>query len=147
MKILYCDTSALAKRYLDEPGAEAVGALLIESPSFFTSVLTELEILSSIERAKGSKRIVSPKYRALVAAMEKDFSEGAIQMIAMGDDVLNLAKRLVRHRRLRAPAAIQLASALRLNRNTSGEVRFCCADRQLLEAARLEGLRCEDVSR
>ena len=50
------------------------------------------------------------------------------------------------HRR-NAQDAIQLACALDAQERLGDSMQFLCADHGLLEAARLEGLKCKDVSR
>lgn len=141
----YIDSSALVKKYIGEPGSDRVENLFREVVSVLTSVLTELELVSFAERAKRESKIDSPEYRRIIAAFERDFQDGAISVLAIDHDVLRNARRLIRQRRLRVQDAIQLASALSANRLAGGEIVFICADRSLLEAARLEGLKCVGI--
>lgn len=144
--ICHIDTSALIKRYLSEAGSEALSQFLQDVPLLTTSSLTELEIWAAFERAKRIRRIDSPTYRKITAELTKEISEGSIVLVPIDQSIHSLAIKAIRQRRLRAPDAIQLATALSLQGVSGNEVTFLCADHALLDAARLEGLRCRDVS-
>ncbi|MBI4365870.1 MAG: type II toxin-antitoxin system VapC family toxin [Deltaproteobacteria bacterium] len=146
--LCYMDTSAIAKKYLEESGALQVEEYFAQSEGVFTTALTRLELASLIERAKRSARINSPMYHRIVAAVEADYRLQIITLLAINEGILALARRLIIQRRLRVQDAIQLATAIVTNRSLhGGEVQFVCADHALLGAARLEGLRCRDVSK
>lgn len=144
--IYYLDTSALAKKYVLEPGSEKLAKLLSQSSYLLTSFLTELEILATLERAKKMRRMDSPVLRTAVNTFEREIESGEISLIPFDASIHKISKRLVRQRHLRAPDAIQLATALSLGPAFKERFIFLGADRSLLDAARLEGLRCEDVS-
>lgn len=144
--ILYCDTSALAKRHLDEPGKQRIEDLCRIAETLFTSAFTELEMTALVEQAKKVGRIRSPDYRGVLLDLEKDFHGTFLNLIDVSPEIIKASLRFIRLRRLRAPDAVQLASAVTTNQRLSSGLSFCCADHRLLEAARLEGLRCEDVS-
>lgn len=141
----YIDSSALVKRYVGEPGSEHVEGLFHEVITMMTSAITELELVSFAERARRESKMNSPEYRRVIAAFERDFQEGAISLLAIDQNVLRNASRLIRQRRLRVQDAIQLASALSSHQSIGGEMAFICADRHLLQAARLEGLKCLEI--
>jgi uncharacterized protein len=143
--ILYGDTSALAKIYLDEVGSVWVQNILAETTNLFTSALTELELASSTERAKQTRRIDSPQYRTIYSSIERDFNNQPIVTIMDIDRTIWLtAKRLIRQRRLRVPDAIHLSTALTVDGKFANCSYFLCADQALLQAARCEGLSCLD---
>lgn len=144
--ILYCDTSAIVKRYIEETGTKHLQILLSQSSYLLTSALTELELLSFAEKAKRMGRLLSPDYRNMIAAIEKDFERGFLVVTHMTKTILELSKRLIRQRSLRPPDALQLATAIYLKNNLPEDISFCCADHALIRAATLEGLKCEDVS-
>ncbi|MBI5298749.1 MAG: type II toxin-antitoxin system VapC family toxin [Deltaproteobacteria bacterium] len=145
--IAYIDTSALAKSYLEEVGSRHLDSLLIEIEHLETSVFTELELIASIERAKATRRIDSPAYRNITHRMEQDIQNGKISLTQVETIIWKTAKRLIKQRRLRFGDAIQLACALDARKRLGDSMQFLCADRSLLEAARLEGLHCRDLSR
>jgi predicted nucleic acid-binding protein len=139
--ILYCDTSALLKHYIEEAETEAVQRLISSSQQILTSLITELELTSALERLKHEKRLDSPTYRATFSALDRDIQNGFISLTQISSEVSKHAKRIIRQRRLRCPDAIQLASALRSEKEY-GRIEFAAFDRRLLEAAKFEGLKC-----
>lgn len=145
--ILYLDTSALTKRYLDEPGSQFARDLIESAELRVTTVLTQLEIVAAIEFAKRIRRINSPVCRAHAAAVDKDVRDGTISLLEISQEVILRAIPLARVHRLKSPDAIQLATALAGRRHYGRDFQFLCADRTLLQAARAEGLRCKDVSK
>ena len=142
----YIDSSALIKRYLIEAGSETLAQFLQSAPLLMTSSLTELEIWAAFERAKRVRRIDSPNYRRLATDFSREMAAGFIALVPINPSIHSMAIRAIRQRRLRAPDAVQLATALSFQGTSGTQVEFICADRALLEAARLEGIRCHDVS-
>ena len=145
--IAYIDTSALVKCYLKEAGTDETQALLSEMEHLETSILTELELTASIEQARAIKRINSPEYREIIRRLEQDIHRGDISFTQVEPAIWKTAKRLIKQRRLRVGDAIQLACALETQGRLGDSMQFLCADHSLLGAARLEGLRCKDVSK
>ena len=144
--ILYCDTSALAKRYIDESGTKELTDLLSQSTQVFTSALTELELFSFLERSKKISRISTPQYRNINMMIEKDFQSNFLKTATISKEIVSLARRFIRQRFLRPADSIQLATAFFLSQKISESLLFCAADHHLLKAARMEGLKCEDFS-
>jgi predicted nucleic acid-binding protein len=142
--VIYCDTSALAKKYLEETGRQRVEELLKQTEYLITSALTKLELISLLERAKREGRLDSPSYRQTTTHVERDMTHGEISFLMIDEDVINLSKRLIRQRKLRVQDSIQLATALQASKGADDDYSFMSSDRVLLDAARLEGLKCVD---
>lgn len=145
--IIYSDTSALFKRYLDEEGSAIVRDCLDEALFRYTSAFTQLELISAIEWAKRTRRTNSPSYRSMIAQLSADIRCGLFTQIDVSHPILAQSIPLIRVRKLKPPDALQLATAIEVNKRVRGELHFLCADHALLEAARSEGLRCKDASR
>jgi len=139
--ILYIDTSALAKNYLEEISSRDVRNLIDGARQIVTSVLTELEVTSTLERAKHGRRINSPSYRTAVESFEKDLRREVIAFIAISQAIIDDAKRIIKHHRLRPPDAIQVASAKHAMKAISPLIEFLCFDEAVVDAAKREGLR------
>ena len=139
--IHYFDTSALVKKYLEEPHSDKVLAAMQSSRILVTSAFTELEMTSWIERAKRDGIINSPTYRLIVSNLEKDFGQSTLNLIAISAPIMKEAKRIIKQRRLRSPDAIQLATALQAKETYQSTFRFVCFDEELNEAAKAEGLQ------
>lgn len=135
--IRYFDSSALAKRYVEEPQTEAVRRLLAEcTPA--ASRLSQVEITSAlIRRWRDGDLAEEDRDRALDAVRE-DFS--ALTVVELVPEVVALAGRLLLRHRLRAGDAIQLASCLFLRRRVGRAVDLVAFDDRLGEAAGSEGL-------
>lgn len=144
--LLYADTSALMKKYIHESGTDRLLDLLAEAEFLFTSALTELELIAGLQGMKKMHRLDSPSCRKIAASMDQDLLRGSISVVGISQEVVSLSRRLIKQRQLRAPDAIQLSSALLTRRRSHTPTHFLCADQKLLDAARLEGLRCLDVS-
>lgn len=144
--IYFIDTSALAKKYLAETESEKLLSLLKDISYLFVSALTELEIISTIQIAKKTRRLDSPGYRKASLMAERDFSGELITLIDINQPILTTAKKLAKLRQLKAPDAIQLATVLELNNLSSASIPFVCCDHFLLEGAKLEGLKTIDLS-
>ena len=140
--LYYFDSSALFKHYINEIGSDTIHALINETEYLETCVLTELEIVSALERMKREHKINSPIYRHTMEHFQKDIHNGTISFLNPQKDTWAEAKRLIQQRRLRVGDAIQLASALEMEGRFEEDIQFVCADNQLLHAAQLEGLEC-----
>lgn len=141
--VVYADTSALFKHYVEEPDSDIVRRILDQSRSLITSALTELEITSAFERAKRDRRINSPFYRTITQAFERDLREETIGLIELSSIIMAEAKRIIKHHRLRPPDAIQVASLKQAAKNIP-QTEFFCFDKAVSEAAKFEGLKCID---
>ena len=51
MKLLYVDTSALFKRYVEEAESEAVLARMEEAPAVGTALITRVEVAAALAKA------------------------------------------------------------------------------------------------
>lgn len=145
--IFYADTSALAKRYLEEPGSDVVHDYVEQAEFRYTSALTHLELVATVELSKRIRRINSPQYRLVIAKLGADIQQGLFTLMDVSPEILKRAIPFIRIHHLRSPDAIQLSTAVEISRRMSGELHFLCADHALLKAARAEGLRCKDVSK
>lgn len=145
--IAYIDSSALAKRYISEEGSGAIHSIFEETDYMETSAITELEITGLFERAKREHSLDSPTHRKVMHYFQGDIYNGTLSLVHPSAESWKLAKRLIQQRRLRVLDAIQLATAIASNKRLGGDVDFICSDEQLLEAAKLEGLRCVNPCR
>lgn len=137
----FFDSSSLFKKYIEEQGSFILRDLFGEFTVYYTSILTKLEIATALEVSKKVGRINSPIYHLAFRDLESDFKNLFFQSVTASDALLAEAFRLVRQRKLRAPDAIQLASALELKKQSKMNITFVCSDQKLLDAARLESMK------
>ena len=57
MMLLYLDSSALVKRYIDEAHSEAVARLLDETVAIATSAISRVEVGAALARAARGNRL------------------------------------------------------------------------------------------
>jgi uncharacterized protein len=130
--ILYLDTSALVKLYVNEPGSEQVVAAAAQADTLASSILAYPEVLATFARAEREKRLTTEEYERIKAAFEEDW-QGYTRLDVNGD-VATLAGYLAARYPLKGADAVHLASAYLLN-ELYGEVHFLAFDKQLNAAA------------
>ena len=136
----FLDSSALVKRYADEPGSDLVQAV---SAPLIASDLAAVEVPAALWRKHRIGQISASDAQILcrrfLTDIDASLPEGDAVLIEAGKDVLRDAVRLVARHPLRAYDAVQLASALAAVR-ILGDCPFGCFDTQLSTAAAAEGI-------
>lgn len=122
---------------MKEEGSARVRRLLGAGPAA-TARLSAVEVASALaRRCREGAFPASERDRAL-AALERDFS--ALQVVELSPAIVVVARALLVRHPLRAGDAIQLASALLLQRELEEPVTFAACDERLKETAAAEGL-------
>jgi predicted nucleic acid-binding protein len=132
---VFADSSALAKRYLDEPGSDDVRAI---PGRLAISALALVEVASAIWR-KSREATIEP-YEASLLHGDLDADSARYAVVAPTTRVLADAAALVARHPLRALDAIQLSSALAVQRAQPEPVTFATFDRALARVALAERL-------
>ena len=138
MTSAYVDTSALAKRYLREPGSAEFDRWFIDAVPVDVSVLATVELSSTLRKCQRSDRLSANDVLAIEAVFAADLDAGCIRILDMPPGVFHVAKTLVASHAvhgLRTLDALQLAAALE-----SGASTFVTADGKLAGAAAASGL-------
>lgn len=138
MKPLYLDTSALVKRYYEEPGTKVVGQLFRDAPLIFTSKIAYAETISAFMRKKRESELSSNDYQKVLKDFKRDWEHLYI-VIELSDAVVKGTEILIESYWLRGFDAIHLASAQIAQKEIGIDFAFCCADNSLLDAAKKEG--------
>ena len=126
--MLYIDSSAALSWLLDEPEAAAADAALNDADRIATSALTLLECSRGLTRARAVGRITRERELSLqhtlnVAALNWD-------VLDITDDVLANARTEFPVEPVRSQDAIQLATAVQLQREL-GDISMLCFDKRL----------------
>jgi len=145
VNIFFFDTSALVKRYSEKAGSEWVQQTL--DPELDSRIvvarITWVEILSALSRLFRENRLEETVYGMGIRAIEQHF-RSEYQIGELDLHTTHLAGELVQRHPLRAYDAVQLATALRINRSltarNAGQLRFVSSDHRLLSKAQEEGL-------
>jgi len=136
--MIYLDSSALAKRYVAEPGSGAIDRLLADHPYAAISRLAYPEILSALNRKQKAKEFSTRVLGGLVKAFESDWRK--LFVLEFDDALLPIIKQAIRKHAIRGADSVHLASAIWLRSVLKEDVVFACADAKLLDAARAERL-------
>ena len=141
----YLDTSALLKRFVAEPGTDVVNTLVSRHGPVATAKIAYAEAHAAFARRHRAGNLSGPQYALTCRRFEHEWQTWV--RIDLDDDVLALARDMVRRHPLRGFDAIHLASALALRISTGEDLSFAAADGSLLNAARAERLRALNVER
>ena len=136
----YLDTSALAKRYVREPGTEVVLAKCSEATEIVVSALCLPELVSALARLRWERAITPEAYASLKQDAIADFRQA--MFVEVSPTVLQEAVLCLESVTLRAMDAIHIATARRAACDS-----FVSADARQCEAARRLGLRVFEVER
>ena len=129
MKIFF-DTSALAKRYVEEPGSDQIEYLFLSlATKVFVCTLAFPEFATALGRKVRDNEIPKKAATHAVEEFEKDW-EGLYIKIPVSDNLAESAASLAIQYPLKGADAVHLASAV----STSPDL-FVVADHQLIAAA------------
>jgi len=127
--VLYVDSSALLKRYVDEHDSDVADSLLSTDPVLATSRITEIEIRRNLARLLEG---------AAANAAKRQFLEDldALALIAVDATTCNDAARIAEQTGCRSLDSVHIAAALRAGKRTT----FLTFDVSQANAARSAGL-------
>jgi uncharacterized protein len=133
MKIFF-DSSALAKRYIEEPGSEKVQELCSQATTIGVSSISLPEIISALCRLKRQSLITNVQYEAGKQALLKDLEDALVCNIT--PSVIRQAVFILETNQVRTLDALHIACALEWR----SEV-FVTSDLRQGNAARTAGLK------
>lgn len=134
--ILYADSSALIKLYIEETGSAAM-AEMAQRHRLAVSTLAYAEVYATFARRLRESLLAEEEHSAVVGHFERDWQ--SLVVVSFQPTLLGLVSRLVKQHPLRGADAVHLASALFLQTSRL-EITFAASDRQLVTAAQSEGL-------
>ena len=135
---VFFDTSAFVKRYIQEPGTDAVLEWCDRADEIGLSGIVLPEIISAFCRLQRENKISERQYRQLKAALLADIEDAAI--CDLTPSVLAQAINSLENNVLRGMNAIHIGSAVALKVDV-----FISADQRQLDAAARAGLTIEYV--
>ena len=137
--ILYCDTSALVKRYVEEEGAAQVNEFWDNASAVSTSVVAFAETMAVFKRKQRERVLSSSEYEEIVREFKEDYRHLLLVPVS---EALNIAiEDLLKRHSMRGFDAIHLASAKVFNGVDDEDLLFACFDQALNNAATKEGLK------
>ena len=139
--MLYLDSSALVKLYIQEKGTESLKARLVTEDALFSSTLTYAEIHAALATRMREGAFNRLTFGRAARKFASDW-RNAITSIALDTNVLAQVKQLVFPFALRGGDAVHLATAIwlrdRQRRQAAADslsLDFAASDRHLLQAA------------
>lgn len=139
--ILYLDTSALLKLYVDESGSARVRSLVRNAEAAFTHMISYAELRAALAKAMRMKRVTRKAHAALVADVDSDWSK--LNIVDVDMPLVRRAGALAELFDLRGFDSIHLAAAEWLHASIGGhpEFAFAAFDTGLCSGASTIGLR------
>lgn len=134
----FFDASAMAKRYIAEPGSEQVEAILHQATSLGVSVIIVPEIVSALNRRTREKLLTTPDYALIKQQLVEDVTDA--EMIQLSSPVLARSIKLLEQHQLRGMDSLHIACAIEWKADI-----FVSSDRRQLAAAGEEGLAVKEV--
>lgn len=131
--VLYLDTSALVKLYLDEEGSELVFEATAQAEEVATSTVAYAEARAAFSRRKREGDLDEEGHRRAVESLNHDWRGYVRQVVS--NAVAYRAGEMAERYALRGFDAIHLASALRLGERFEN-LEFLAFDDRLTGAAR-----------
>ena len=141
MTLLYMDTSALFKRYVEEEDSEAVLGRIDEAPAVGNALITRVEVAAALAKAVRAQRLDRNEAEDAEREFLDDWDD--FTRIGVTEAVVAQAGELAWRHNLRGYDAAQLAAALawqEMTEDMEDEIVFACFDDELGQAAAAEGL-------
>lgn len=135
--IVYFDTSALIKLYVDEPGAKPAREVAVAAELIATSMLTYAEMRSAFARKRRFGEITANELNGFKEQFETGWE--SFQIIPVEELTVRRAGELAETHGLKGFDAVHLASAEVL-RQGFGAITFACFDTELSRAASARGM-------
>ncbi|HPO14722.1 MAG TPA: type II toxin-antitoxin system VapC family toxin [Candidatus Hydrogenedentes bacterium] len=129
----YFDSSALAKRYVEEAGSDVVEAICQEATELGISVIGAPEIISALNRRRRENVLTPHQYKTAKRRLSEELKDATI--IHLTSPVITDTIRILEESPVRAMDALHIACALQW-----GAMLFVSADERQITAAKKAGL-------
>ena len=131
---LFLDTSALAKRYVNESGTESLLTYCQKAEVILISVLTTVEMISTLTRCRRENRLSRRQYLRLKQEFAKDLEE--MHVVNLSDSVISLSIKCLENNPSKTLDSVQVACAVDADVDL-----FLTSDKQQARAAKQMKLR------
>jgi len=135
---IFFDSSAFAKRYIEEPGSALVEKICSQASQLAVSILCIPEILSALNRRVREKRINPDDYRTAEDRLLEEVEDAVLLNITPA--VVMESIRLLEGNQLRTMDALHVACAMMWETDL-----FVSSDQKQIQAARKSGLPVRTV--
>ncbi|HET6669910.1 MAG TPA: type II toxin-antitoxin system VapC family toxin [Pyrinomonadaceae bacterium] len=135
---VFFDSSALAKRYIEEKGSDQVQAILAPAAALAVSVICVPEIVSALCRLRRERKLSTEEYRNAKASVLTDLDDATV--VGITEEVIAHGVALLEQFSLRSADALPIACASEWATDL-----FVSADERQCKAAKRRGLRVEGI--
>lgn len=133
---LVVDSSALAKRYIQEWGSNRLDDILVDASDLAVCIILVPELISGLNRRLREGAINDKEYRKAKTQVLEDVHDATLLQLTPG--VIALSVNLLEDHALRAMDALHIACALEWKADL-----FVTSDKKQFEAAVRSGLRAQ----
>jgi uncharacterized protein len=134
----YLDSSAFAKRFIEEPGSDGVESVCAHASELGLSVICVPEIVSALNRRRREHTLTQDQYKVAKQRLLDDVRDADI--IFLTPTVIGSAIMILEASSVRAMDALHVACALEW-----GADLFASSDKQQLLAAKRAGIRTKHI--
>jgi len=134
----FFDSSAFAKRYIDEKGSSKVDDICQDTDELALCVICVPEIISALNRRLREKRIAPSDYHTAKSQLIDDVRDAEI--INLTNDVVAHSISILERNTIRAMDALHVASA-----HSWGANLFVSSDKNQVKAAQKQGFKTKLV--
>lgn len=140
--LLYLDTSALVKLYLQEDSSEQVIRYFEQASAIASHQIAFIEFHAALARRHREGDIRNQDFDTI----KQNFAQHWADYLQIQTDqaLLNSAAELAEAFALRAYDSVHLAAAQYLHKNSKASVHFACFDKRLNLAAKMLGMALLD---
>lgn len=135
---LFFDTSALAKRYVEESGSKQVKELFEQADAIGVSAICFIELISAFCRLQRDKKLNEFQYVQMKANATEDFEDFVVCDITPG--ITEQVTRILEGNTLRGMDALHIGCAIEWRSDG-----FVSGDKRQIVAARNAGLNVIEV--
>ena len=137
--LLYLDTCAWLKLYVEEDGSEAVHAAVEQAEQTYTHLIAYAELRAALAKAQRMNRLTAEQKAVLLPVIEQDWE--TLNVILPTEMLIKRAGNLADQFGLRGYDSIHLAAAEAISLQIMPQpLIFACFDRHLNESAKLLGM-------
>jgi len=133
---IFCDTSALIKKYISEKGSEKFEKILSKTDNIYVSSITEIETISTFKRLLTEKAIDKDDYQMIVKDFETDYQ--FFSVVSIDGQIIKKAVKMINQYQLKTLDSIQLGTAVFLKSEIDS---FVVCDEKLIKAALKEKIK------
>lgn len=130
----FFDSSALAKRYIDEKGSNDAEQICLQTDVLCVSIICLPEIISALNRLRREKLLNKRQYEKMKESLIYDLED--TDFYTLTPEVINHSIQLLEKYTLRAMDALHIACAL-----VAQPDLFVSSDQKQLAAAKKAGLK------